>query len=209
MPFDYLWQLLYYPVTNQEFYENKTIQNQSKQYFNYVDSIKLYEHQNHTDQLNAAAYRIEKNGLKNSMIFDRLQHIKIEIENDKISADNKKANIYNEALAYYNNAVKALNDFIDYRNHQFKPAKTDAEIQAMIDSTNAKLNKAKENLRQINNPSSTLETLLSQFRKSVVDLGGSIKEQQDWLNLYFSKSQSKRRSMFYQKKISWYGIPLN
>src|SRR6185437_16150774 len=33
MPFDYLWQCLYYPVTNQQFYEGKTAPDKTKPYF--------------------------------------------------------------------------------------------------------------------------------------------------------------------------------
>ena len=209
MPFDYLWQLLYYPVTNQEFYEGKTTKNTSKPFFNYVDSIKIYEQQTYVEQLTASAIRVEKNGLKNSMIFDRLQHIKMDIENDKIHAANQKGELYNTALVYYNDAVKEFNVFINYRNHQFKPAKPDTEIQSMIDSVNATLDKVKSNLRKISDPPPSLEMLLTPFRKSIIDFDNNIKEQQDWLNVYFSKPSSKRNSIFYEKKISWFGVPLN
>ncbi len=39
MPFDYLWQLMHYTVTAQEFYEGRTMENPSRPYFNYIDSI--------------------------------------------------------------------------------------------------------------------------------------------------------------------------
>ena len=82
MPFDYLWQFLNYPVTSQEFYDGKTQPNKSKPFFNFSDSIRVYESQNTLEQLQASAARIEKNGMKNSMIFDRLQHIRLENENN-------------------------------------------------------------------------------------------------------------------------------
>ena len=83
IPFDYLWQFLNYPITTQEFYEGNIQQNKANLYFNYIDSIQAFENQSYIDQLTSSAYRIEKNGIKNSLIFDRLQHIKLEIENDK------------------------------------------------------------------------------------------------------------------------------
>ncbi|MEP6684639.1 MAG: transglutaminase domain-containing protein, partial [Parafilimonas sp.] len=43
MPFDYLWQFLNYPVSNQEFYEGKTAQNTAKPFYNFVDSLNAYE----------------------------------------------------------------------------------------------------------------------------------------------------------------------
>jgi transglutaminase/protease-like cytokinesis protein 3 len=201
MPFDYLWQLLDYPVTNQEFYEGKIISNTSKPFFNYIDSIKLYEHQTPIEQLTASGKRIRKNGLNNSMVFDKLQHIQIEIENDKIRVANEKGDLYNKALVYYNDAVIEFNRFIDYQNHQFKPVNPDADIQGMIDSTNKRLDKAKLNLRQISDPPPSLETLLMQLRKSIIEFDSNIRKQQDWLNIYFSKSTLKRKQMFYEKKV--------
>jgi len=118
IPFDYLWQFLNYPVTNQEFYEGKTQENKSKPFFSYVDSLKVYENKNNIDQKISAAYRIEKNGVKNSMIFDRLQHIKLEIENDR---QTKIMNQYNSAVADYNEGINDFNEFINYKNRQFTP----------------------------------------------------------------------------------------
>lgn len=213
MPFDYLWQFLNYPVTSQEFYEGNVAQNKSKSFFNFIDSINVYEHQDHITQLTAEADRIQENGVKNAMIFNQLQNIKVEIENEKITANSNKQNkdirFYNTAAANYNTAVNNLNAFIDYRNRQFKPEKPDAEIQGMIDITNQQLDSAKTNMRQIQHPEADAELLINQLAKAIVDLETHVKEQQDWLTIYFSKSKSKRKTMFYEKKITWYGLPVN
>jgi hypothetical protein len=206
MPFDYLWQFLNYPITNQEFYEGKTIQNKSKPFFNYPDSIKVYEEQNHINQLISSAYRVEKNGVKNSLVFDRLQHLKLEIEND---VQNRIINLYNSAAANYNEGINEFNNFIQYRNKQFTPVKPDADIQKMIDTVNTSLEEAKNKLSQINNPNANTMALISQLNKSIVEASTHVKEQQEWLTLYFSKGKSKRKSMFYERKITWFGIPIN
>lgn len=204
IPFDYLWQFLNYPITNQEFYEGSTIQNKTKPFFNFSDSIKYYEKQNHIDQLILAAHRIEKNGIKNSMIFDRLQHLRMEIENDK---QNKIVNLYNSAVADYNEGVNSFNEFINYRNKQFTPKKTDPEIQAMIDVSDKKIKDAREKLEEISNPDNNTANMIRQLTKSIDDVSKQMKEQQDWLKLYFSKGKSGRKSMFY--KVTWFGVPLN
>jgi hypothetical protein len=95
IPFDYLWQFVNYPVTNQEFYEGDIRQNKTKQFFNFKDTIQVYENQSHIDQLISSAYRVEKNGVKNSLIFDRLQHLKLEIENYRQA---RIVNLYNSAV---------------------------------------------------------------------------------------------------------------
>ena len=204
IPFDYLWQFLNYPITNQEFYEGKTQQNKTKTYFSFKDSIQAYEKQSHIDQLISSAYRVEKNGVKNSLMFDRLQHLKLEIENDR---QNKTVNLYNSAVVDYNDAIKDLNEFINYRNNQFTPKKTDPEIQNMLDVPDNKLKEAKNKLGEISSTDVNTANMVRQLTKSIEDASKQTKEQQDWLKLYFSKSKLGRKSMFY--KVSWFGIPLN
>src|SRR5688572_4944324 len=204
MPFDYLWQFLYYPITNQEFYEGKTQQNKNKEYFNFIDSLKIYESQNKSEQMIASAYRVEKNGVKNSMVFDRLQHLKMAIENDR---QTKAVNLYNSAAGDYNEGINAFNDFINYRNKQFTPAKPDFEIQKMIDIPDSKLMESKSKLGQIVNPGENTANLIGILYKSIDDASVQLKEQQDWLKLYFSQNKSRRKSMFY--KTTWMGIPLD
>ncbi|HRI20418.1 MAG TPA: transglutaminase domain-containing protein [Panacibacter sp.] len=206
IPFDYLWQFLNYPITNQEFYEGRTQQNNAKPFFNFSDSIQAYEKQSHVEQLKSSAYRIERNGVRNSLIFDRLQHIKLEIENDR---QNKAVNLYNAAVSDYNNGINSFNDFINYRNKQFDPKKSDPEIQNMIDAADNKLKDAKTKLNSIENPDANIISMISQLTKSIDDAAAHVKEQQDWLKVYFSKGKSGRKSMFYEKKITWFGIPLN
>jgi hypothetical protein len=204
IPFDYLWQFVNYPVTNQEFYEGDIRQNKTKQFFNFKDTIQVYENQSHIDQLISSAYRVEKNGVKNSLIFDRLQHLKLEIENYRQA---RIVNLYNSAVGDYNEGINGLNDFINYRNKQFTPKKTDPEIQAMLDVVDEKLKDAENKLGQISNPDFNIAAMISQLTKSIDGTLTQLKEQQNWLKLYFSKSKSGRKSMFY--KVTWFGIPLN
>lgn len=204
IPFDYLWQFLNYPITNQEFYEGKTLQVKTKPFFNFKDSLQVYESQTTIEQFIASAYRVEKNGIKNSLIFDRLQHLKLSIENDR---QTKIVELYNFAVVEFNGGINGLNDFINYRNKQFTPKKTDSEIQAMIDSVYTKLGDAKTKLGQISNPDSNISNLNRQLTKSIDDTSTQMNEQQNWLKQYFSKSKSGRKSMFY--KVTWFGIPLN
>ena len=206
IPFDYLFQLVNYPVTNQEFYEGKITQNKTKPFFNYVDSLELYKKQNPVERMVSAAYRIEKNGIKNAMIFDRLQHIKVELENDRITTS---TNLYNLAASYYNDAARNLNAFIQYRNKQFNPLKTDTEIQEMINIPIKNIEEANANLSQIKNVDAKTTTLINGLKASQDDINVNIKEQQDWLQLYLSKNKSKRKAMFFERKVTLFGRVIN
>jgi hypothetical protein len=204
MPFDPLWQFLDYPISNQEFYEGKAQQN--KAFFNFKDSIEAYEKQSHLEQLASSAYRIEKSGVKNSLIFDRLQHLKLEIENNRQTTI---MNLYNSAAIDYNDGVNDFNTFINYRNKQFTPLKADSEIQNMVTIVDSKFKSAKSKLLQISNPDFNTTNLIQQLTKSIDDVTTHVTEQNEWLKVYFSKGKSGRKSMFYEQKFTWFGIPLN
>lgn len=197
IPFDYLWQFVNYPVTNQEFYEGKTQQNNTKQFFNFKDSLQVYQKQSYIDQLISTVYRVEKNGIKNSLLFDRLRHLKIEIENDRQA---KSVNLYNSAVADYNDGINGFNDFINYRNKQFTPNKSDSEIQGIIDVPFNKLKEAKNKLGQISDPDTNKSNMIRQLIKLIDDASSHITEQQDWLKVYFSKNKYGRKSIFYVRK---------
>ena len=212
IPFDPLWELLYYPITNQEFYEGNTTIDKSKPYFSFPDSINAYEKLSETNQWIAAARRIEQNGIKNGIIYDRLSNLKQAIEinrqTEEMNQHNSKINTYNDAVAEYNTGVNELNDFIKYRNAQFTPKKTDAEIQAMLDTPDHKITRAKAKVNGItgDNPGS-LSTMISSMQKMTADAMVVVEEQKDFLKKYFSKGKLGRKTMF--TKYTWMGIPLN
>ncbi len=199
MPFDYLWQFINYPITNKEFCDSKIQTKNLRPLFHYNDSILLYEKQSEIERLKASARRIEKNGVQNSLIFDRLQHIKREIE---IYNQNQIKDIYQLAIIDYNNSIRLNNDFIHYKNKQFIPIKSDSEIQIMVDSVNIMLNKAKDKLNGISSTEENVNVMISQLLKSVNEISAQAKEELEWLALYFSKSKKDRNGMFYVRNKS-------
>ena len=130
----------------------------------------------------------------------------MEIENDRQS---KTVNIYNLAVSDYNDGINNFNDFIQYRNKQFTPMKSDFAIKNMIDAADNKLKEAKTKLDEVLVLENNTASMKSQLTKSIADASAHVKEQQDWLMIYFSKGKSGRKSMFYEKKTTWFGIPIN
>jgi transglutaminase superfamily protein len=223
MPFDYLWQFLYYPVTTEQFYTGKTQERSGTPYFNYYDSLAVYERQNLLEKDIASSDRIVRNGVRNSMIFDRLEHLRREIEyekqrieydkqkaeNDKKQAEydqkNRVITLYNSALVDYNQSVHEFNAYIGYHNNQFKPERPDAEIQGMVDSTAADLKAASAKLDRIKDADSATNLLIAGFRRQIGDLSARVDEQQAWLKKYFAKGKLGRKNMFI--KYTWFGAP--
>ena len=204
MPFDPLWQFLNYPITNQEFYEGKTQMNTKKVYFNFVDTLKQFERQTEIEQLISSSNRIEKNGVKNSLVFDRLEHNKRDIE----YYNNKKVvECYNSAVNSYNNGINLLNVFINYRNNQFTPKKLDAEIKQMVDTVEILFNQSRLQLSSIKNPDTNTSISITQLNKSIDDASKNLNEQKAFVDKYIKTNKMFRKSLF--TKYTWFGIPLN
>jgi transglutaminase/protease-like cytokinesis protein 3 len=201
MPFDPLWQLLYHPVSFTDFNNGPVKEDSARAFFNFSDSIALYEKQNENERNQASYIRIDNNGARNTQVFNQLLYIRQMIEQSKIDQ-------YNEAIAEYNNAVVNFNEFIRYRNKQFIPMRPDVEIQAMLDSAIAPYKLAKMKLSQIKNPGPDIKNMMGPIQKQMNDFSEQLEEQETWLVKYFSKGKSGRRGMFYTK-INWLGKPVN
>jgi hypothetical protein len=203
IPFDPLWEFLNYPVTNKEFYDGKFQEDKSKPFFDYNDSIEKFNHQTELEQWISAALRIESNGMKNSMIFSYYENMKRNIEitkqNEIIARQNEEVHKYNASLDDYNIGITALNDFIQYRNKQFNPMKSDHDIQAMIDSADVRLISARSKLDNISDPPENIKSSVTRLSKSIDDGIKQKNEFQDFLNKYFSKGKFGRKQMFYTK----------
>jgi hypothetical protein len=200
MPFDPLWEFLNYPITNQEFYEGKTQVNSSKLLFSCLDTLKAYETLTDHDKLVSSTRRIEANGVKNSIIFDRVQHNKREIEyldNKKVvETHNSKANQFNHASAKFNLGIALLNEFINYRNQKFNPKKTDSQIKLMLDTVEILFNQSKAEVESINAPDGDIVNLIQQFNRSFSDGRGILDQQEAFLKKYLNAWKPMRSSMF-------------
>ncbi|MFN0200925.1 MAG: hypothetical protein ACKVTZ_05365 [Bacteroidia bacterium] len=85
-----------------------------------------------------------------------------------------------------------------------------AEIQKMLDEVSPKFKDAKTKLGQITVPSDEEEItkLVQGMNKGIEEVSKMLEEQQTWLRTYFSKGKSARRAMFYEKRVSLWGIPV-
>lgn len=204
MPFDPLWQFVYYPVTNQEFYEGKTALDKSKSFFSYQDTLRQFEQASEIEKLVSSSRRIEQNGVRNSLIFDRLQHNRREIE---YYYNSLLVETYNSAVYYYNDGIDHLNRFIDYRNRQFVPKKQETEIREMVNNAERSLVNARLKLKEIINPDSNTATSMLQLDRSIDEAMLNLNEQRIFVDKYFRTGKMLRKSLFY--KYTWMGIPLN
>ena len=201
MPFDPLWQLLYHPISFSDFNEGSVKESINGAVFNFPDSIGVYEKQNQSEEYQASYARIDNNGAKNPPVFNMLLYIRQRIQEIKV-------NEFNTSVATYNNAIANFNEFIRYKNDQFKPIKPDPEIQAMLDSASIPYNLAKVKLSQIKDPGPNITSMIATLQKQMNDLSQQLEEYEGWLAEYFSRGKWGRRIMFY-KKANSFGKPVN
>jgi len=203
MPFDPLWQLIYYPVTCQEFYVGKNVKTLGRTRFNYVDSILAYEKQTEIERLISSSNRIEKNGVINTLVFEKLKHNKVEIEyynkGIEYKKNKQKADQYNSATYLFNNGINLINVFINYKNKQFNPEISDSALKQMIDTVEVSFKLAQEKLNSIENPDSTTKSMIIQLNHSIENSLANLDEHKIFVEKYLATGKLKRKSLFYKK----------
>lgn len=194
IPFDYLWQFLNYPITNQEFYEGNTQINKSKKYFDYERELAQYESKSELDKLYDSAERIEQNGIANQMILDRLKN-----KDKNISYLHQKENIakLNSITRECNEAIDLLNEFISYRNRKFSPALPDYEIKKMIEKPKQKLMECQNALYKVGYIGKENTSSLNSLKRSVDNALAQTEQHLQYVQSYISKRQSATKRTIY------------
>lgn len=204
MPFDYLWQFLNYPISNDEFQKGLTLINKSKPFFDFEKEIGFYENYTESVKLITSIKRIEQNGVNNKLIAEILNYKRNKVEHLK---QVKLYDDFNKAIADYNEAIQQFNLFIDYKNRQFKPIKPDEEIKKMIEDPKTKLVNTQYLLNNLGAISANNQPNLISLKNNLNELLKQVEEQEDFVKVYLSKNPKIRKKLFTQ--YTFFGMPLN
>ena len=204
IPFDYLWQFINYPITNQEFIIGKTQIDKTKKIFDFESEITKYESLPKMDQFFESAQRIEKNGLKNQLISQAYTYAKSSWNYERETENNTK---FNQIVTLYNTAIVELNDFVYFRNNKFKPTITDEELKQKITSLKNKFLNCQELLNNLGKVDSGNLQNVNSMKSGLTGTLKQAEEQEVFVTTYLSKSKLVRKTMF--SKVTWFGIPLN
>lgn len=211
MPFDPIWQCLDFPVSHRDFYDHAFARAHESTYFAFADSIAQYEKLPVLKKQEAELRRIEENGIKNDLIYDRARYLKQSIESEKINQQNAVRNQsvdrYNNAVNHYNASVNLFNDYINYYNRQFKPSRSDAQIRHMIDTCDMELTESVKLLSGVIYPDPAIKQNKEYLIQGISNLQAEIDKQKAFLRKYFETSKASRSSLF--RKYTWFGVPLN
>jgi len=188
MPFDPMFQFLDYPISYNDFNRGNTQMNTRSPYFNFINSIYVYEKLDPLYKYLGAVSRIEKNGTPDAKVNTKLSQLKMEIE---IIYQDKDSVMYNGAIADYNAAIKLFNGFITYRNNDFKPSKTGSEVQATFDRIEKLISSARSKLEEVNQSKAILTLNTSGVGNALDTLSAHFKEQKVFLKNYESSAKEK------------------
>lgn len=186
MPFDPVWQLVYYPITNHDFHSGKTYINTRKPLLYYNDTIEFYHGKPEIERLIASNRRIEKNGLTNHLIIERLRYTKRLIEYYRYQKNNED---YQLAEDIYNQGVRYFKEYIEYRNSHFIPEKPFNEIYQMLVSAESCFMDSSYKLDCIKESDSSTQELIVHLNNSIEDAIKSVDELKGYLEEYKKAKQ--------------------
>jgi hypothetical protein len=146
-------------------------------------------------KLQSSALRVLNEGLYNPLVKDNYNLIRMHIE---IINQDKDVNLYNSSVADINDATAVLNNFIQYRNNQFNPERTDAELQSLLEGIDNKLRSSLSKLDEIDKSEATFTIGTQQVRERINALMANTKEEKDFVQRYTSTAKSNRPSLFYK-----------
>lgn len=195
MPFDPLWQLLDNPITDQEFRKGFFYRKQDNATHNSKDSVDAFFRLDSLQQMEAAAERIKRGGVKNERVKNWLAYNQMNIA---IVYGEKDMHHYNAAVADLNTANNIFNAFVQYRNNGFMPAKPDIQIKAMLDPVAILLSSADKRLNEIGAKVENFQYDTGVIKGRIGKLKERLLEQQRFLQHYLATIEKDRINLFYQ-----------
>lgn len=199
LSFDYLWQFLNKPITNDEFISGKIQTNKINRNFDFETEISKNNSSSKIDQLIESKNRIESNGYKPQIVMDYLSYVK---KNITLFSLNQGIERMNAISAEYNQAVALLNDFVFYRNKKFKPTYSDEQIENMIVIPRGKLLKCQDDIYSIG-PVGIENTSNLTNLKNLISIGiKNTEEHYQFVKEYLKKSEIGRKLMFSKISLS-------
>ncbi len=173
MPFDPLFQFLYYPVGHEEFKRGNP--SDSSLYVDYASEIQRYLFLTEEESLPEAMTRVEAFGIANTMVrgyYSNLnQRHRVYLANKQIDMHNKAVDMFNEVVNEYNVYVNALNA----RGGRF-PEDT-RELEMLLGSIETKAIEVNDLFNSIN-PPMKLEHVMTKNQNSLLKLLDQVRKEQ-------------------------------
>ena len=159
----------------------------SKTYFNYLDTLNEYRKMDRLSQYLSEESRIKKMQWPASKIDTKLKTLSLQIE---ILNQDDDADLYNAAVDDYNSAISAFNFFIAYRNNQFQPAKSNEEVNNIFQNIKRLILSANLRLEKISRSTATLQLNTGDIQKKINDLKSNLQVQESFYKNYTASTKN-------------------
>jgi transglutaminase/protease-like cytokinesis protein 3 len=197
MPFDYMWQFLNHPITEQDFIDNNFNQDKIQEYFDYNETIKIFLNLSENEQLKELKTRMIQTGYKYKLAKERFEILKKQLETFSLNSNVRGLNAITNN---YNNGINLLNEFIYYRNAQFKPTKEDQEILEMITKPLSIFEDCSDKVYKLGFVGQDNLYDLNKFKRGLIDIIDEAKKHKVFVDDYLTKGERDRKKMFLLKK---------
>lgn len=195
MPFDPLWQLLEYPVSNRGFVRSFGSTKKSSIPFNYKDSLNNYLQLDSLQQMEAFSRRMKKAGIENDDLRTWYAYNEMKIF---IVRQEQDMNSFNAAVKDLNKSKTLFNDFVQYRNNHFQPTKTDSEINTQFMFVDSLLASAYKKMDDVGRHVENYQYDTDGLKQNLDTLSERIKDQKVFLKKYFAAGVAEREKLLYK-----------
>lgn len=195
-PFDPLWQLQEHPVSHKEFCKGYTRLKNDEAVFHFADSVNSFLLLDTLQQHEAASRRMIQAGLDNESLqtwyaYNQMKIAIVYQENDMT--------IFNAAVADLNKAKFLYNDFVQYRNNRFVPARPDAAVNEVFNSIDSLVLSANKKANSFGKKGENYQYDTEALKKNLDELATKVQEQKNFFKKYFAANAADRAKLFYQQ----------
>jgi hypothetical protein len=187
MPFDPMFQLLSYPLTNREFIEGLPASGNSV--FNFNDSIRQHAQLTPDLQFAAALRRMEAAGIQNSVLAEHKVNLKLRLE----YFASKEA--FFEGQDLFNKSISLLNQYISHKNVQFSNI-TDKDLKQKVDSIEYYVRKARSLISGLNPRTDQQRDSKANTMANIDKLWTKLISEQELVGRYLATSKEYRKQFF-------------
>jgi hypothetical protein len=190
MPFDPIWQFLTNPITYKDFDKGNFSILKKESNYNYSDSIKVQSGLSTLDKLIRENLRINKSAQTNLLVRNHVMHNRQGIDTE----------MYNKAADLFNKGVERYNEYIQYKNTQFKKLSMhDDQVLEVLSSSRQLLETAEQTLSSLHSDNYGLKQMVVSMERSIHDIKKDLDNEDKFVSKYVKTTRPLRMLLFYRK----------
>jgi transglutaminase/protease-like cytokinesis protein 3 len=204
MPYDPLWQLQPHPITQDEFAAGSWPDAASRPTFNYTDTLKAFNEMDEVAKYEHIIGRIRQTGITNPFTTSQVTYYQSLVTtlsyNRQVLSQNQVISQLNNCGNQFNEVVSLYNQYVNYKNGQFKAIKSDDQLRQIMSNMTNKLSASKAALQTMNTAvlDASMQPQVNQLRQVIGDMEQKLSTEQAFVDKYLNTSKIFRKTLFYK-----------